>query len=322
MGFLSSVGGMVGGVVGGMFGGPIGSQIGSKVGGGLGGMLESLIGQHGQSNVQGAMNNNMLGSLTNQLSQAIQCHPGIPQFARDEMCQALGDAQQSCPAEPTPPGCQRDTDDAMSGLIDKIVDKVVDMIMDKLQGGECESGDFGDMVRQAVEEVVREQIGGGAEDGGCATNGGAAENADSDGSSCTRTDAADSYRDSINDAATCNAENEAEESKEGKSTKGNWLVALAGALAEVQSEFLTSAMKNMETMRENSSKATQGTPPKNESPEAKEKRQKADESARNEFLMAQSHYQANMQMFNMVANMTATSLKSLGEGMTSIARKQ
>ena len=98
------------------------------------------------------MNNNMMGSLVGQLGQAIQCAPGIPQFARDEMCQGLQSAHQSCPQEPTPPGCQRDTDDAMSGLIDKIVDKVVDQIMNKLQGGECESGDFGDLLREAVEE--------------------------------------------------------------------------------------------------------------------------------------------------------------------------
>jgi hypothetical protein len=53
------------------------------------GMLENLIGQHGQSNVPGAMNNNMMGSLVGQLGQAIQCAPGIPQFAKDELCQAL-----------------------------------------------------------------------------------------------------------------------------------------------------------------------------------------------------------------------------------------
>jgi hypothetical protein len=78
------------------------------------------------------MNNNMMGALTGQLSQALQCAPGIPPFARDEMCQALQSLAQSCPKEPTPPGCQQDTDNAMNGLIDNIVDKVVDQIMQKL----------------------------------------------------------------------------------------------------------------------------------------------------------------------------------------------
>ena len=48
----------------------------------------------------------------------------------------------------------------------------------------------------------------------------------------------------------------------------------------------------------------------------------AAEANRREFILAQSQFQANMQLFNMMANMTSTSLKSLGEGMTSIARKQ
>jgi outer membrane lipoprotein SlyB len=65
------------------------AAIGQSIGSGLGGMLENLIGQHGQSNVQGAMSNNIMGSLVGQLSQAIQSHPGIPQFTRGEMCQAL-----------------------------------------------------------------------------------------------------------------------------------------------------------------------------------------------------------------------------------------
>ncbi|MEW8626340.1 MAG: hypothetical protein AB2551_11350 [Candidatus Thiodiazotropha sp.] len=50
--------------------------------------------------------------------------------------------------------------------------------------------------------------------------------------------------------------------------------------------------------------------------------QDAKDAKRDEFIQAQSRYQANMQMFNMIANMTATSLKSLGGGLTAIARKQ
>jgi hypothetical protein len=335
-----------------MFGGPIGSQIGSQVGAGLGGMLENLIGQHGQSNVQGAMNNNMLGSLAGQLGQAIQCAPGIPQFARDEMCQALDSARQSCPAEPTTPGCQQDTDNAMGGLIDKIVDKVVDMIMDKLQGGGgCESGDFGKMLREAVEEVVREKI-GGEDGGGCWPDDvirpgnedvllkGGDDASASSGNGSASTQAEGSSEQSYDNAYDTASQGCATTEDEKKKGKGNWLVALAGALANVQAKFLDAAMENMKTMEENSSAAVQGKDkteetqiPENETPEAKEAREaqeakdakaqdKKEKAARDEFLMAQSQYQANMQMFNMMANMTATSLKSLGEGLTSIARKQ
>jgi hypothetical protein len=97
-----------------------------------------------------------------------------------------------------------------------------------------------------------------------------------------------------------------------KKTKGggaaNWLVALAGALAEVQAKFLSDAMDNMDKMKANMAD-------KNDS-------KKEAATKRDAFITAQSEYQANMQMFNMIANMTATSLKSLGEGLTAIARKQ
>jgi len=105
------------------------------------------------------------------------------------------------------------------------------------------------------------------------------------------------YGDPVMQAAVNTARNAAEEA-EGKEG-GNWLVALAGALAETQSHFLNKAEVNRQTMLD-----------------------EVDSEDSKLFLKAQSEFQANMQMFNMMANMTATSLKSLGEGMTAIARKQ
>lgn len=94
--------------------------------------------------------------------------------------------------------------------------------------------------------------------------------------------------------------------KADKETNGkggvNWLVALAGGLAEAQIKFLDKAMDAQETMKEAAGKD--------------------DKTSRDSFITAQSEYQANMQMFSMMANMTATSLKTLGEGLTAIARKQ
>jgi flagellar basal body rod protein FlgB len=43
---------------------------------------------------------------------------------------------------------------------------------------------------------------------------------------------------------------------------------------------------------------------------------------RKEFLEAQAEFQANMQMFNNVANMTATTINTLGEALTGLSRKQ
>jgi hypothetical protein len=105
--------------------------------------------------------------------------------------------------------------------------------------------------------------------------------------------------DAMEQAGYSCAQQSAEEAEEG-GENANWLVALAGSLAQVQHKFLDAALQNMKTMDNNAGVDGQ----------------------EQTFLKAQSEYQANMQMFNMVANMTANSLKSLGEGLTAIARKQ
>lgn len=88
--------------------------------------------------------------------------------------------------------------------------------------------------------------------------------------------------------------------------KGNWLLELAKGLAEVQDKFLTKALSSLETMKANADSMNgEGSG--------------GDKGA---FLTAQAEYQASMQMFNMMANMTSTTLKTLGEGLTAIARKQ
>ncbi|MCG7946384.1 MAG: hypothetical protein N0C84_08600 [Candidatus Thiodiazotropha taylori] len=136
---MSGIGGMVGGIVGGIFGGPIGAQIGSMIGSEIDKMLNGLISQHGQSNVQGAMSNGALGSLVNQLTQAIQGMAGIPQFQKDALCDALEQVSSGCPQQPTTPGCQNDVNDKMGGFIDKLVEKIVEKLMDEMRGGGCNS---------------------------------------------------------------------------------------------------------------------------------------------------------------------------------------
>jgi hypothetical protein len=236
------------------------------------------------------MNNNMMGTLTSQLSQAIQCHPGIPQFARDEMCQALNDVQQGCPAEPTPPGCQEDTDNTMSEIINKVVDKLVDQIMEKLQGGGCENGgSFEDMVRDALKEVVGEMIGGGAEEGGCTANGGAAS---ADGSKSEDDDIISKLVQQHTDDTRKDCEND---KKEGKS----WLAILAGTFAEIQAKHLDKAMEAQDRMENSTS-----------------------EDQKKDFMQANADFQQEMQMFKMVSESSANALKSIGEALNSMARKQ
>jgi hypothetical protein len=106
---------------------------------------------------------------------------------------------------------------------------------------------------------------------------------------------------SLKDAFQAASESVAKDLEEEASGEGkNWLVALAGALSEVQGKFLKEALENMDTMKDLA----------------------GDEDSSHEFLTAQSEYQANMQMFNMMANASGTSLKSIGEGLTALARKQ
>ena len=90
---------------------------------------------------------------------------------------------------------------------------------------------------------------------------------------------------------------------------GNWLLQLARGLADLQDTFLTKAIDNLNTMVDNADYEATGDG-------------EVDQEKKKEFLRPQAEYQASMQMFNMMANMTATSLKSIGEGLTAIARKQ
>jgi hypothetical protein len=192
-------------------------------------------------------------------------------------------------------------------LIDKIVDKVVDQIMEKLEGGGCESGgDLQDMVRQAIEDVVREQI--GAEDGGCATDGAAASGgaANSSNDSSSEIDYADCARD-IADSGD-------EDDK--KATKGgstNWLVALASAMGKIAGQHLEKMMEAQDDM-ENSNTDTTGM-----SDEDKAKTEKEDGK---KFTEAQSRFQAESKLFAMTTEATSTALKSIGDGLSSLARKQ
>lgn len=90
-----------------------------------------------------------------------------------------------------------------------------------------------------------------------------------------------------------------------KKRKGNWLEILASTLAKVQSTFLDKALAAAEVMADQADAVS-------ESGEGKSK----------EFLQAQAKYTANMQLFTIFSNQVSTSLKSIGEALAGIARKQ
>ena len=151
--------------------------------------------------------------------------------------------------------------------------------------------------------------------------------------------------DALDDAMMGNAEREAEQENEGggagsgssrsgsRGGGGNWMIEMARALADVQSEFLDAAMKNLADMRSLSGdvigegESGEGTSegsgsPGETAPGGNEGGEGAEQSNRQRFLTANAEYQANMQMFTTMSNSTATSLKAVGEGIASIARKQ
>jgi len=108
------------------------------------------------------------------------------------------------------------------------------------------------------------------------------------------------------DTADRNDEDSGAGSTEGKKSKqggeaggGNWLENLAQGLAEAQSLWLDKAQGHLETMKTEAG---------------------SDDSKL--FTEAQSKYSAAMQMFSMTAAAASTSIKSVGEGLAGIARKQ
>jgi hypothetical protein len=125
---------------------------------------------------------------------------------------------------------------------------------------------------------------------------------------------------------------------------GNWLVELAGAMAKIQEKFLSAAMANKDTMIANSDGMTQQAEPaanggatvgpngttqtkkaadtNTQTDTANSKTQEEQKKEREDFIDAQAKFQANMQMFNNIATMTSTTIKTLGEALTGLSRKQ
>lgn len=102
----------------------------------------------------------------------------------------------------------------------------------------------------------------------------------------------------------------AEEARNAGSTakKGrNWLEALALSLSNIQSTFLDRAMAASEVMAGEANNASGDN---------------AAGGRSKEFLDAQAEYTANMQLFNIFSQQVSTSIKTLGEALSAISRKQ
>lgn len=82
-----------------------------------------------------------------------------------------------------------------------------------------------------------------------------------------------------------------------------WLLAMAKGLAEAQISILDK-MKDAQEKMTDSAGASED-----------------DDQQRDDFIMAQTEFQAASKLFSMVSEVTATSLKAVGEGLTTVVRK-
>jgi len=89
----------------------------------------------------------------------------------------------------------------------------------------------------------------------------------------------------------------------------SWLVALAGGLGEMLGDRAVKMEKLMEKMN--------GLNEKLEGLEGE-----AREENTREFQKTMTEFQAESQMFSILSNTSSTALKAIGEGLTSLARKQ
>ena len=117
----------------------------------------------------------------------------------------------------------------------------------------------------------------------------------------------DPYNEAMDNASQGTAQTEADRRTRGRS--GNFLIAMAEAMGLMQAKFLGDALKHLDTMDSLSSV------------ELPEGDADAERQHRELFLVAQSMFQADMQMFNISSQASATALRSTGEGMTAVVRK-
>lgn len=128
-----------------------------------------------------------------------------------------------------------------------------------------------------------------------------------------------------NDAVTAAISNnqnleDDEDKEDGVGGGTSWFEVLASNLADVQAVFLNKALAASKVMQgEAANAAGETTTPDAEGAQTATPTNATPSTA---FLKAQSEFTANMQLFNLFANQSATALKTIGEGLTGIARKQ
>jgi hypothetical protein len=111
-----------------------------------------------------------------------------------------------------------------------------------------------------------------------------------------------------------NTDSDETSTEEGTGGAANWMIQLAKALADIQSKWLDNLMASYEKMQEHTT-AAPGADASQEEKDAHAEDQKA-------FIQAQAEVTAYARLFGMASEVTANVIKSLGDGLTSVARKQ
>jgi hypothetical protein len=116
---------------------------------------------------------------------------------------------------------------------------------------------------------------------------------------CEETDFASLLRDAAMQGCR-DASEEADEKCEGEGK--NWLEVLAGSLADIQNKYMDKVI------------------------EAKDKldaaADKDGDDGQSDFITAQNEYQSMLQMYKQMAEISSTTLKTIGEALSTLARKQ
>lgn len=101
----------------------------------------------------------------------------------------------------------------------------------------------------------------------------------------------------------------------GRGGKGGWLMALATAMGGIMGDRAANMVSLMDKLQ------TLNDQQKELNSDSKGNKEALEENAR-EFNLTMTQFQAESQMFGIISNASSTAIKSIGEGLTSLARKQ
>lgn len=251
-------------------------------------LAKQMIEEYGIQNVQRSINNAAAESLGQQLGSFIDSL-GMPQFMKDDAKSAMDDVLGAFKSD-TPQN------------LDQNIQKVLGSGGEASQSAGCSGSACGSAGGGASAGAGGASAGGSAGGsagaaGGGASAGGAGASAGSDSvMSGTMDMISGAMMDEMKEATAEGANKGGNKSGGGA---GNWLALLARALGKTSGEHLKKMVELGEKMGELDSK---------ENPE--------------EFAKIQSEFQAESQIFKMFQEAIGTMVKSIGEGMSSVARKQ